>query len=246
MLRALNQNGEDVLGWDAAMKGDYYFCPECKDEVIFKLGRTVTPHFAHKPGSTCAYAEGESAAHLAMKATMARFLPEDIVQVEVPMLPGHRADLLVPAARIVIECQASKIQAGEWERRTRDYNRMGYAVLWVWDIKRFGPHPENETRVPDEIRLCHKQQWGRVYVLAYGALYSAHLETIMRPGGTYYNRDGEEGYSSDYYPKSIRKMLLSRVHVMPLRMRRDTGPDKYMLVNLGDEAWWKQHKQVNR
>lgn len=241
MLRAINHAGEDVLGWNA-VKGEHYYCPACEGPVVFKPGRTVTPHFAHLAQSDCEYAEGESAAHLAMKATMARMFSESAVRLEVPMLPGHRADLVVPAARVVIECQASKIQAAEWERRTRNYNRMGYAVLWVWDRKRLtaGPY-KGEVRVPDEMRLCHKEQWGHVYVLDGTTLLAAHLETIRRYGEDYYDSDGYMQSSTDRYLKTIKDLSLKQV-TLPLRLERNISPTKYALVHLGDGAWWKRNK----
>ena len=62
MQRAINQNGEDSYIW-IAEKGDgnTYFCPHCKAQVNTRKGDERIHHFAHVPGSACAFsATGES------------------------------------------------------------------------------------------------------------------------------------------------------------------------------------------
>ena len=47
-----------------ATKGQDYFCPKCKVEVILRKGEIRTPHFAHKPDTVCTV---ESITHVMAK-----------------------------------------------------------------------------------------------------------------------------------------------------------------------------------
>ena len=48
-------------------KGEPYFCPECKEEVVLRKGKILTHHFAHKSTSNCSRSKGESKEHLRAK-----------------------------------------------------------------------------------------------------------------------------------------------------------------------------------
>lgn len=49
-------------------------CPCCGEAVTWKAGQVVTPHVAHKPGSTCAVTNPETAAHWNAKHRLAERL----------------------------------------------------------------------------------------------------------------------------------------------------------------------------
>lgn len=44
---AKNQHGELVKA-DMAQHGHAYFCPSCQNEMVYRIGEKVRPHFAHK------------------------------------------------------------------------------------------------------------------------------------------------------------------------------------------------------
>lgn len=44
---ANDEHGELVTA-NAAQRGRTYFCPSCNDEMVFRMGEKVRPHFAHK------------------------------------------------------------------------------------------------------------------------------------------------------------------------------------------------------
>ena len=44
---ANNEHGE-LVSANVAQRGRAYFCPSCNDEMVFRMGEKVRPHFAHK------------------------------------------------------------------------------------------------------------------------------------------------------------------------------------------------------
>lgn len=208
-----------------------YFCPACEEPVVFKAGRSVIHHFAHRPGHWCAFGTGESIRHHEMKAAMGSFLVAYAPDYELALIPERRADVVLAQQHLVVECQASKISTAEWEQRTRDYNRAGWAVLWVWDFKRFGNEYDGEWRVPDEIRLCHKEAFGRVYIMQQQLLYAGHLSSLWR------SNDWDEG-PVGYYPKTLRAMTRKDLP-LPLRPQRIRSASGLWLAGFGEGVWWK-------
>jgi competence CoiA-like predicted nuclease len=48
-------------------------------------------------------------------------------------LGQRRADCLDEQRKLVIEVQCSPLSVEEFNARNRDYARLGYKVVWVWD-----------------------------------------------------------------------------------------------------------------
>ena len=78
LIEIAYDENKNIVFANNAVKGKKYFCPECKEELVFKnSGKTGPgsrcPHFAHKGGSThnC---EPESVLHAAFKNETAKFL----------------------------------------------------------------------------------------------------------------------------------------------------------------------------
>lgn len=124
----------------AAIKGKEHICPGCRESVTLAQGRIRRPYFAHRPGSLCRYAAGETKEHQQAKedltaAFRARGL-SSAVEVEVLSLEGdRRADVLVHTpngkSSIAFEVQHSTLDFEALEVRTRAYIAAGIAVIWV-------------------------------------------------------------------------------------------------------------------
>jgi competence CoiA-like predicted nuclease len=73
VLKALLGKGGSPIEASAAVRGveGGFVCPLCKDLLILKQGRIIVAHFAHMPGSDCAWGSGETLAHLTAKQTVA-------------------------------------------------------------------------------------------------------------------------------------------------------------------------------
>jgi hypothetical protein len=145
-----------------------YHCPECAEPVVLRAGQVLVHHFAHRPGSDCAHGAGESAEHLAMKAAVRRWLPADYqVELEVPVVAGRRADVVVTTPvgnRFVVEMQASAISPFEVFRRTSDYRRAGLPVLWVFHTSRLQPVSGSVVRPPGEMVALARACFGKVHL----------------------------------------------------------------------------------
>lgn len=140
MLLAYNTAGKMVWG-HRAVKGEAYTCPGCGESpLVVKQGEIVYPHFAHKSGTACVGSEPETANHARAKYVLARAfggMPEAVVG-------DRRADVLVPdwpgAGAFAVEVQLASMTGREAKARTRDWNRQGLPVMWVWgDQQHFKP-----------------------------------------------------------------------------------------------------------
>jgi hypothetical protein len=242
VLKALNNNGLFVIGPDAA-RGETYTCPACHEELIFKCGRRVVPHFAHRPDSSCVLSDGESVRHMEMKLLCRRLFAADGVELEVPLIPDRRADVVV-AGRTVVECQASPMSEAEWSGRTEDYNRLGYPVLWIWDVARvcgvktvaeawrLAAGRNWEARIPAVVRLCHKASYGHLYCADADELVACHLgqaaERVHASDGDWPDRH--------YTPRTLRCPEFRRVNSAD--KWAFLGPSRLMLVNFSEGDWW--------
>ncbi len=231
MLQSLDGDDLPVLAW-LARRGDRFRCPHCRERTLLKRGAIVVPHFAHVPGAVCPFARGESLRHLQMKQRIGELFVGANPRFEVPIRPGHRADVVL-FNRVVVECQVSPLMIAEWQARTRDYNRRGYAVLWVWDGARLGRPPgegTGEQRVPAEVRHCHRRAFGRVYALCGEELRACHLfpaEARERCVG---------GSRGRYVPRALRVPAFQEPRFR-LTLYRGAGGEH--LAHLGEGVWWK-------
>lgn len=246
MLTALDGSDALVLARDADTRGTYV-CPECRTQLIVKAGAIVTRHFAHRARISCSLAVGESQRHMQMKEQVGGlFAGRVAVAYEKSIVPGRRADLVL-GERIVVECQDSPISILEWAARTRDYNRAGHPVLWIWDITRVCGSRwvdsfeeidlDAEWRLPAELRYCHQCSFGRVYVLdAAGNLKSCHLARVATRESEWIDENHDQ-QSSSYTPRSLRHISFRET---ASRIEPFTGPRGHRLTSLGEGAWWKR------
>jgi hypothetical protein len=232
MLVAYDDRDRRIVA-DDAERGKPYYCPECEESLILKHGEVVIPHFAHFPDVDCAWGVGESMRHMEMKHCLGELLRTR--QFEVQAIPGRRADIALPN-RIAVECQESAIGLAEWSARTKDYNARDWAVLWVWDSKRLvgyetieGTDDGTEFRISEEIRVCHRANYGRVYVLdGDGLLRACHFTAVKR------QNDWSEG-PAEYRLKATRTV---EYHITKLYPQRFTGSNGMQFANLGEGVWW--------
>ena len=234
MARACSSN-EFVLGAEAH-RDDLFACPECKEAVMLKRGTEVVPHFAHFADIGCPLSQGESMRHMEMKLQIGALFPG--ASYEVRFGAERRADVLIDT--VVVECQASPISIEEVDARTRFYTGEGKAVLWVFDLKRFGEawtttidsiRTLGEVRVPSEMRFVHRTAYGFLYVLdAFGRLYGCHLAPVFR------ENDWHEGTLSRVL-KSTKRPLFHRAGRVPQGFLGTDGQLRF--ARLGEGVWWK-------
>lgn len=168
MLTAIDVETGLAVVSEEARRERRYLCPECRTLVGLRAGKLKAPYFAHYE-RRCRLSVPESPRHMALKLLCRHaFAP---LQVEFEVIVGERrADVLVNRS-FVVECQASALSVEEWRRRTRDHNRAGFPVLWLWDIRRLcGKNTLAEAQlledrgkavwVPGEVRACQAECGG--------------------------------------------------------------------------------------
>jgi hypothetical protein len=90
-----------------AIKGEKYKCFECNDDIIFKKGVKVIPHFSHKPKSNCSYfSNGESDEH-----KNAKIILKYIIDNNIPLFINRQCGLCNDIKEYsIFKVEASSIQ----------------------------------------------------------------------------------------------------------------------------------------
>jgi len=115
-----------------------FTCPQCENPLRLKIGKVVTPHFAHIVLTNCltSFSERESPTHLIGKQQLAEFFIQVGCEVSVEAyLPkiAQRPDLLVRKNNKLraIEFQCSVISIEEVARRNKGYKKIGVTAIWL-------------------------------------------------------------------------------------------------------------------
>jgi competence CoiA-like predicted nuclease len=132
--------------------------------MILRAGKIMTPHFAHVVACTSEYgSHPESAAHLAAKQTIYKYLESQYskvqgvkieYEVKVPEA-GRIADVMVTFPkgwRVAHEMQLASITNGSLEERTVSYARAGIDVYW-W-LGKAADTPANRTWCVETLGIC--------------------------------------------------------------------------------------------
>ncbi|MCI0682373.1 MAG: hypothetical protein L0Y71_09730 [Gemmataceae bacterium] len=242
MMQAVDIETGRMITGDEARRAGRYLCPECRAIVGLRSGLRKIAHFAHFSTTRCALSAPESPRHRALKWLCRKLFAPLPVVWEAP-LGERRVDALVNG-QFAVECQASPLAAQEWRERTRHHWRLGYPVLWLWDVKRLCRRNtlaealvlERNGRcvlAPPEIRLCHEESGGVIFVAdkhevlpcrlsapestgPAAATYGA-LATFLRRGALKcLNFDGDfDGQARSHFPGRSREFRLVRLGKPP-------------------------------
>lgn len=123
-------NRQDLL---IMRKLHQFYCPDCGNIVLLKIGDIKIPHFAHKSLSNCGSSEQESLLHLQGKILLHQFFVNKEIPVEIESyLPDirQRADIVVDR-HTVIEYQCSPIPPSDVLRRSAAYSSYGLEFIWI-------------------------------------------------------------------------------------------------------------------
>ncbi|MBT2688331.1 hypothetical protein J7I93_09070 [Bacillus sp. ISL-47] len=114
-----------------------FFCPECSEEVVLKIGTKRIPHFSHKKGSECPESyERESDYHINGKLLLFGWLKEKgLNPVLEPYYPNisQRPDIGVKygGTDYAIEYQCSIISEALFTKRSEAYIKSGIIPIWI-------------------------------------------------------------------------------------------------------------------
>ncbi|MBR3804000.1 MAG: hypothetical protein IKJ14_01460 [Clostridia bacterium] len=133
MFIALDENNNRVH-IDNAKRDKSYFCPSCGSKLIVKSGDYKVHHFAHAKNNHCI-----DVWHYDMTEwhyDWQNKFPLDTQEI-VKFYNGekHRADVLLEDKKIVLEFQHSSLSSFEFFKRNTFYNKLGYKVVWLFDVR---------------------------------------------------------------------------------------------------------------
>lgn len=214
-----------------AERGPTYYCPKCRGEVILKKGRKVVHHFAHKPPTTCSWANGETRAHMESKIVLAEALKERGLRAEVEfvvntLLGDRRADVMAwspKGLQIAFELQHTPIGLSEIERRAVSYSKAGIAQIWIpflqakvwddgasrpsgWFVERYSPR-QFERWVHGFNGKNGMWMYDPKEKLFWMGRLAGHQTYVEE--STWYSEGGEENYSGGFWKFSKRFKELS-------------------------------------
>ncbi|WP_057774196.1 competence protein CoiA [Cytobacillus dafuensis] len=128
-------------------KKESFYCPECEEEVILKIGSKRIPHFAHKKDASCSESyERESEYHLKGKLRLFEWLnslgltPQlEPFYKEISQRPD--VGFMHNGVHYAIEFQCSVIPEELFVKRTENYYKAEILPIWIMagkNIKRKG------------------------------------------------------------------------------------------------------------
>jgi len=125
-----------VLSARESVRGTDYFCLECGSPVRLRLGEERRAHFYHtEPREDCRES-GKSLEHLMTQFHIQKAFPGAILERRFPEV-ARIADVALMKEKLIFEIQCSQMTAVEAIARTRDYNSLGFTVIWVLHTKTF-------------------------------------------------------------------------------------------------------------
>lgn len=136
-LYAFNKERQFIFVKQAHRHTDY-FCPECHGKVHLRGGFHRQYHFYHLEITPSCRQSGKSAEHLHAQLYISNQLPDNEALLERKFPTINRiADVAWEAEKLIFEIQCSPISADEILARNKDYQSIGYEVVWILHDKRF-------------------------------------------------------------------------------------------------------------
>lgn len=122
-----------------AEKGIDYACPECGSTVRLRSGKLRAAHFFHIKRSPSCRLASKGLAHLLLQEHLVSLMEGAEMEKPFPEI-GRIAD--VCWGKTVYEIQVSPMSLEEAKSRTRDYESLGYQIVWILHEKTY-----NQTRL---------------------------------------------------------------------------------------------------
>lgn len=130
MFIALNEAGKRVHA-SKAIKGERYYCPICKTEVILRAGDINIEHFSHKSRTNCDdFKHDISKWYLQMQSLFPIKNCEHVIEHN-----GEKHIADVCCYSTVIEFLHTSISEKEFDRRNEFFTSAGYKVVWILDMR---------------------------------------------------------------------------------------------------------------
>jgi Competence protein CoiA-like family len=245
MLTAL-LDGERIYAGCAA-RGPDYACPGCRRNVILRKGQIRIHHFAHEPGQSCAWGEGETEDHLEAKSKLYEaFVNRSLraeAEWEVPSLGGdRRADVFIwemAAGPVALELQHTPILPEAMVTRTKAYMAAGVAPIWI----PFVDLPEGISSIIENYRPKPFERWisasGFGEIWYWSPRHAALFKGTLEPSMTW--RKGHVWEDAHGFREEVPGQFVKQEGVMTLRLE---GP--YDPSTIGLRRFWRKPARFGR
>lgn len=151
-------DGASIISAPRAEKGKNYLCPECRAPLRIRSGPHRQIHFYHpvKPKNCRQHQKSEEHLQLQLKLLDLIGGAEEKKQIECPFPEiGRIADVAWHTRKIIFEIQCSPISLEEVKQRNRDYQGVGYEVIWILHEKKFNKHFLSAAESYLRLTLCY-------------------------------------------------------------------------------------------
>lgn len=128
---------EPILAHEAE-KGKDYLCPECNATLRVRGGRTRQIHFFHLKNSSICRQHQKGIVHLNLQLHLEELLANEGAKLEYhfPAI-GRIADVACLKTKRIFEIQYSPISLNEAQSRSKDYESLGFQIIWILHDRRF-------------------------------------------------------------------------------------------------------------
>lgn len=127
-----------IIHTKAAIRQQDYYCLECFKIVRLRYGEHRRAHFYHIDPLTYCRQNGKTAQHLELQYYFFNQLPQNDCYLEHRFNSINRiADVVWISQKIIFEIQCSPITGEEVKQRIRDYQSLGYTVIFIFHDKQF-------------------------------------------------------------------------------------------------------------
>ncbi len=236
MLRARRKSDGQIVTAYFTSKADAPFvCPDCREAVTLRTGKSRVSHFAHVNPIACKFATGETDAHRRCKFEIFEALRKhpDVrdVALELPFADA-RADIYarIRGVPVAIEVQISSLPLDTILRRTIQYGQKGIHVLWLLQWTPKLDAPRYTPRLWE--KWVHAAYFGQVYYWVEGlTVISYHFESHFKtvPKRSWHSAGGDKVTAGGYSRRS--KRYRSAVRGQTLNLATDFVPRK--------RYWWE-------
>ncbi|HSX12292.1 MAG TPA: competence protein CoiA family protein [Rhabdochlamydiaceae bacterium] len=129
-LYAISQ--KNLILASRAEKGKDYLCPECKAPLRVRGGQERQLHFFHLSANPHCKQHQKGVIHLKLQLYLQSLLKEEDAQMEYsfPQI-GRIADIACLNSKRIFEIQYSPISLEEAAARTKDYQSLGFQLIWL-------------------------------------------------------------------------------------------------------------------
>lgn len=166
-LYAQDQNSIIVYAKNAS-KHHNYKCLECQSLVRLRGGIHKQNHFYHVEPDRFCRQNGKSQEHLQVQLFLKSELKNDCILEKRFKEINRIADAVCLSKKIIFEVQCSPISLEEVKSRNRDYESIGYSVIWILHDQRYN---QSTLLAAEQYLQNHQHYFTNINHLRNGIIY---------------------------------------------------------------------------